>query len=71
MRLFEKGEISFVFLWVLNPVVILFYQNCAPSQLSQAGNVTPLRVPASQAQVTANTPISECAGRAPQVCPSW
>jgi hypothetical protein len=25
----EKGEISFVFLWVLNPFVILFYQNCS------------------------------------------
>lgn len=36
MRLFEKGEISFVFLWVLNPIVILFYQNCSPSHLSQA-----------------------------------
>ena len=75
MRLFEKGEISFVFLWVLNPIVILFYQNCAPSQLSQAGEVTQLRAPASQTQVATNSPSSgsntECSGRQPQVCPSW
>lgn len=25
----EKGELSFIFLWVLNPIVILFYQNCS------------------------------------------
>jgi len=25
----ERGEISFLFLWILNPVVILFYQNCS------------------------------------------
>ena len=36
MRFFEKGEFSFVFLWIMNPLIILFYQNCAPSQLSQA-----------------------------------
>jgi hypothetical protein len=41
MRLFEKGEISFIFLWVLNPVVILFYQNCAPSQLGVASTASP------------------------------
>lgn len=34
MRLFEKGEISFVFLWVLNPIVILLFQNCSPSNLN-------------------------------------
>lgn len=33
MRLFERGEVSFIFLWVLNPIVILFYQNCTPTHL--------------------------------------
>ncbi|MFN7729215.1 MAG: hypothetical protein ACK5P7_08670 [Bdellovibrio sp.] len=56
MQLFEKGEISFVFLWVLNPIVLLFYQNCAPSQLNQAGEVTSLRAPASQNPAKPSTP---------------
>lgn len=34
MRLFEKGEVSFIFLWILNPIVILFYQNCTPNHLT-------------------------------------
>lgn len=25
----ERGEMGFVFLWILNPIVILFYQNCS------------------------------------------
>lgn len=41
MRLYEKGQISFVFLYVLNPIVILFYQNCAPSNISVASTITP------------------------------
>lgn len=34
----QKGEVSFVLLWVLNPVFILFYQNCswAPTNRAQA-----------------------------------
>ena len=27
--MFERSEMSFIFLWVINPIVILFYQNCA------------------------------------------
>lgn len=34
MRLFEKGEVSFICLWVLNPIVILFYQNCTPNDMT-------------------------------------
>ncbi len=25
----SKNELSFIFLWVLNPLLILFYQNCS------------------------------------------
>lgn len=34
----QKGVSSFVFLWVLNPIVILFYQNCSwvPAQRAVA-----------------------------------
>lgn len=39
MRLFEKGEVSFILLWVLNPIVILFYQNCTPTDLSSRTKV--------------------------------
>jgi hypothetical protein len=27
--MFERSELSFIFLWVINPIVILFYQNCS------------------------------------------
>jgi hypothetical protein len=33
---FERGEISFLFLWVVNPLIILFYQNCSMTQQSYA-----------------------------------
>ncbi|MBX2994277.1 MAG: hypothetical protein KF681_05635 [Bdellovibrionaceae bacterium] len=72
MRLLEKGEISFVFLWVLNPVVILFYQNCAPSQLSQANTTPTLRTPASVKAVTTASNSSaqdwSCKGRQQRPC---
>lgn len=36
----HKGELSFVMLWVINPIVILFYQNCSmvPSLSAHARN---------------------------------
>lgn len=72
MRLLEKGEISFVFLWVLNPVVILFYQNCSPSQLSQASTTPTLRGPASVKAVapaaSAASPDWSCKGRHQRPC---
>lgn len=57
MKWFERGQISFVFLWVLNPAVILFYQNCAPSHLSQAAQ-------SKKIEVEANSNLREpaCAG---------
>jgi hypothetical protein len=39
----ERGEISFIFLWVLNPIMILFFQNCTwapPAQVQ--GSATPI-----------------------------
>jgi hypothetical protein len=34
----ERGEISFLLVWVLNPLIILFFQNCsmAPPEVTQA-----------------------------------
>jgi hypothetical protein len=40
----EKGELSFIFLWVLNPIVILCYQNCSSTSMmhSRANVVVPI-----------------------------
>lgn len=27
--MFDRSEATFIFLWVINPLVILFYQNCS------------------------------------------
>lgn len=63
MKWFERGQISFVFLWVLNPAVILFYQNCAPSHLSQAAQ-SKKDAPAQQIELEINSSQREpaCAG---------
>lgn len=46
----ERGEISFLFLWILNPVVILFYQNCswAPPTKVEANPVAGITSPAPE-----------------------
>lgn len=66
----ERGEISFVFLWVLNPIVILFYQNCSytPPERAEAAAMTPAAItqPAPKAQqqripsCTLNTENGRC-----------
>ena len=37
----NRGSFSFVAMLVINPIVILFYQNCSMAPVSQAKNVTP------------------------------
>lgn len=37
----EKGEISFIFLWVLNPIMILFFQNCSMVPSTATADPTP------------------------------
>ncbi|MBO9667612.1 MAG: hypothetical protein J7501_12460 [Bdellovibrio sp.] len=37
----NKGGFSFVAMLVINPVVILFYQNCSMAPISHAKNTTP------------------------------
>lgn len=47
----NRGGFSFVAMLVINPVVILFYQNCSMAPISQAKNSPPpivLRQVASQ-----------------------
>lgn len=51
----ERGEISFVFLWVLNPIVILFYQNCSYTPPSRA-EVAPAAAVIQSAQTVRPTP---------------
>lgn len=42
----ERGEISFVVLWILNPIVILFYQNCSytPPERAEAEAMVPAAI---------------------------
>jgi len=37
----NKGGFSFVAMLVINPIVILFYQNCSMAPVSYAKNTTP------------------------------
>ncbi|UOF00758.1 hypothetical protein [Bdellovibrio reynosensis] len=37
----QRGGFSFVAMLVINPVVILFYQNCSMAPISYAKNTTP------------------------------
>lgn len=41
----EKGEMSFIFLWILTPVMILGFQNCS---------MVPLETHAENSQVAEN-----------------
>ncbi|MEK2689092.1 hypothetical protein [Bdellovibrio sp. GT3] len=40
----NKGSFSFVAMLVINPVVILFYQNCSMTPVSHAQNSPPATV---------------------------
>ena len=40
----NRGGFSFVAMLVINPIVILFYQNCSMAPVSQAKNNTPVPV---------------------------
>ncbi|WP_148278880.1 hypothetical protein [Bdellovibrio bacteriovorus] len=40
----NRGSFSFVAMLVINPVVILFYQNCSMAPVSHAKNSTPIPV---------------------------
>lgn len=40
----NRGSFSFVAMLVINPVVILFYQNCSMTPISHAKNATPIPV---------------------------
>ncbi|HEX7675554.1 MAG TPA: hypothetical protein VF412_15365 [Bdellovibrio sp.] len=49
----NRGGFSFVAMLVINPIVILFYQNCSMAPVSQAKNITPpvqIRQVASEAK---------------------
>lgn len=61
----NKGGFSFVAMLVINPIVILFYQNCSMSPVSYAKNHTPsqtiTRQVASEAEpVTADVKKAVC-----------
>lgn len=61
----NRGSFSFVAMLVINPIVILFYQNCSMTPVSYAKNTTPSVVSreiASEAKpVTADIKKINCA----------
>lgn len=70
----NKGGFSFVAMLVINPVVILFYQNCSMSPVSHAKNYTPSQVltrqVASEAKpVSADIKKSTCEEKDEKECP--
>lgn len=60
----NRGGFSFVAMLVINPIVILFYQNCSMSPVSYAKNTTPVVVSrgiASEAKpITADIKKQDC-----------
>ncbi len=65
----RRGGFSFVAMLVINPVVILFYQNCAMTPMSQAYRATPPPREVSSVSSQATTPpvkpkatLEACAG---------
>lgn len=60
----NKGGFSFVAMLVINPIVILFYQNCSMAPVSYAKNTTPkpavVRQVASEAKPVVATIKSAC-----------
>ncbi len=55
----NRGGFSFVAMLVINPVVILFYQNCSMAPVSQAKNTTPTPVIARQVASEAKPVIAK------------
>ncbi|QDK39195.1 hypothetical protein [Bdellovibrio sp. NC01] len=57
----NRGGFSFVAMLVINPIVILFYQNCSMAPVSQAKNITPaIRQVASESKPVVATIKPAC-----------
>jgi hypothetical protein len=63
----ERSEISFIFLWVINPIVILFYQNCA-TQASSPFTNEPSAIEAPQIKTQAQKGIPVCMSKYGGAC---
>ncbi len=61
-----RGQITFVIFWVLNPIVILLFQNCAwtPAQRPEAER----KVSSTAATVSERAPACVTSGRASLLC---
>lgn len=64
----SRGSFSFVAMLVINPVVILFYQNCSMTPVSHASNA-PAKPAAIERQV-ASTAKAEVIDLKDSQCPS-
>ncbi len=67
----NRGGFSFVAMLVINPIVILFYQNCSMTPVSYAKNTPPASVSrsiASEAQPKVATPEKAKCAEGQQNC---
>lgn len=56
----DRSELSFLFLWVVNPLVILFYQNCS-SIPSASGTLNPPPAPTKIVEHSkSSTSLNDC-----------
>ncbi|MEK2646926.1 hypothetical protein [Bdellovibrio sp. BCCA] len=55
----NRGSFSFVAMLVINPIVILFYQNCSMTPVSYAKNTTPRPVVSRQIASEAKPVVAE------------
>ncbi len=65
----SRGSFSFVAMLVINPVVILFYQNCSMTPVSHASN-GPVKQPAAIERQVASTAKAEVIDLKDTQCPS-
>lgn len=70
----NKGGFSFVAMLVINPIVILFYQNCSLSPVSHAKNATTphsitRQVASEEKPVSADIKKDQCAEKDSADCP--
>ena len=55
----QKGGFSFVAMLVINPVVILFYQNCSMAPISHASKTAEVKKPAISRSIASEQTSAE------------
>lgn len=66
----NRGSFSFVAMLVINPIVILFYQNCSMAPVSYATNTTKPKVISRQVASEAKPVVAKVGEKTTSTCSS-